>query len=111
MSGGSFSYLYCKDADNLNEVIGELDNMADALVALSKEYPARKDIQLNYIRVADRTRSLKAKYQKYLDDIQKEMDDMREVWRSVEMCYSCDSDKDGVFESVWKYTYGKPLPR
>jgi hypothetical protein len=92
MSGGSFDYLYCKDADQLPEVIQQIDHMADALDGMGQHM------------LAVRTRAVKTRYDEYMEKQQKEMDHLREVWRAIEMWYSCDSDEAGarkVIEEYW----------
>ena len=86
MSGGSFNYLCFKSFGDLFECNDELAKMIVHLEDMGQS------------EVADHTRAIRKK----IMDLQREYDErpyyaaLKEAWRAIEWCVSCDTDEDHV---------------
>jgi hypothetical protein len=92
MSGGSYDYLYAKDADELFNYQRQLNDMIDRLAGLgyAKDAAAETDELLLILRQT-------------LVRVETRMQRLRDVWRAVEMWDSCDGGEDAVKEALSKY--------
>jgi hypothetical protein len=101
MSGGSYSYLFVKDAGSSNgpdrsmsiwDAEGEVERMAARLAALDyAEDAARETEELLLIMRQARVR------------VQARLHRLSGVWHAVEWCDSGDSGEDGIKASLEKY--------
>lgn len=91
MSGGSFNYLCNRDADDIDEALGDLEAMRDRLVALGYDDAARETDELRLIVRLHQVRRKTI------------LDRMRAVWRAVEWFDSGDSGPNVVREALTKY--------
>lgn len=87
MSGGSYAYLFTKDAGELHPE-GAVADMADRLAGLA--YAAKA--------AADTKRII----QKF-EEIQELVDGLRDVWYAVEWWDSADGSEDKVRKAVSEY--------
>jgi len=86
MSGGSYDYLCFCEPGQLFTKGDRLTEMADRLDALG--FPEK----------AQQTRDIF----KYLDEIEKRIEPLREAWQAVEWCDSGDTSEDGAREWIRK---------
>jgi hypothetical protein len=88
VSGGSFNYLCHRDASDVF-TDDELRRMAAALSELG--YSAKEP--------AERTMALLRKR----EEIQQEIDALRDVWQAVEWRESCDWGEDQMWVAIGRY--------
>ena len=95
MSGGSFNYLYCKDADELFNCISDLVDMADVL--LKYDCP---DIAKDTRRLIEYIKSAHIR-------IEVLREQLSPIFRAVEYYESCDIGEDSLRQAIEKYRSGK----
>jgi len=92
MSGGSFDYLYCKEAGDLLQDEGTLKEMADELARLGYAADAALETQALLLEIrAARNR------------IASSIDRLSPVWRGLEWWKSCDTDEGGFEKALSTY--------
>jgi hypothetical protein len=96
VSGGSYDYLYCKEAQELFNpyYTGLIDDMADVLLSMGYE-----DIARDMRRLSE---YIKAAYNRV--DVLSEK--LKDVMRSVEWYESCDFGEDTLKEHLEDYRKG-----
>lgn len=97
MSGGSYSYLYCKDIDELFNSRTNLQEMADDLFA---KYPQSQ--------AAHDTRTLLELFNMFDKILEERKAKLEQVWRAQEWYRSVDSDEDYVVRELWNYEHPAP---
>lgn len=91
MSGGSYDYLYSKDAQDIIYRIPDLIRMRDRL------------IQLDMKTGAEKVQKLILTVEKYTIEADARMDEMYELMRAVEWMDSGDSGLDSVQKAYEKF--------
>ena len=91
MSGGSFSYLYCKEPEELFNHIGTLEEMETALRHLGA-----KDIARDTRRLIEYVESAKNR-------IEVLQANLRDVFHAVEWYHSADYGRDSVEKAFARY--------
>jgi hypothetical protein len=96
MSGGSYNYLFAKDADDLLQSAGDLREMANRLVGLGYAEDAATETEelvtiVNQFRVRAQVR----------------MHRLAAVWHAVEWWDSCDAGEEGVKDALAAYREGE----
>lgn len=92
MSGGSFNYLYCKDADDLLHQRDDLQAMYDELTGL----PYATKAAGQTFAVIELLNRFEREAQALLTN------DLQEVWKAVEWWKSCDASEDFVRRTIEK---------
>ena len=92
MSGGSYNYLYTKDAADLFGYAGDLEDMANRLAGLGYAVDAAKDAY--DLLAIIRTQAVR---------VEAAMARLGPVFRAVEWWDSADSSEEAVQEALAKY--------
>jgi hypothetical protein len=92
MSGGSFNYLFRKDAAELLGRLSDLEEMADVLARLGYAPDA-----------AEETQTLLLDSRAFLNRTNPVLERLNEVWQAVEWWQSCDSSEEKVREALQTY--------
>ena len=92
MSGGSYDYLCCKDADEIGSMAEQMQRMADRLAKLGYADDAAKETMETLLEIRQAR-----------NRIQTRLDRLRDVWRSVEWWDSCDTSEEGLKDALSKY--------
>jgi len=98
MSGGSYDYLYCKEADDLLNMEDRIQEMADRLTGLRYASDA--------VRETQKLQKLLLKLRQSKNQIDKVKDRLSAVWRAIEWWDSNDSNENGVKEALKEYRRG-----
>ena len=96
MSGGSYEYLFIKDATDLLRGNEHLQPMADRLAALG------------YMDAAKETNDLIVELRIVEARLEARVDRLRDVWKAVEWLDSMDSGPEAVAEAVAQYRGERP---
>lgn len=99
MSGGSFDYLYSKEASELCESRYELHNMADFMAT---EFPGTS-AQID-------TEQLVTDIETFIADVNKRIDALQKVWQAIEWWQSYDSVREDAQKAVDRYKMEKVTP-
>ena len=99
MSGGSYAYLYCKDATELAQYIYNLTEMADDL-----------DVSFPGTRAAKDTRQLLEDFNKFMEITDERIQALAGVWQAMEWWHSSDSGRDHPEREIAKYKFEKVQP-
>ena len=91
MSGGSYNYLCYKDSDNISEAREEVKQMSERL------------IEFGYEDVAKETQEVLSIIDSYEQKLDEKIEQLSEIWRSVEWLDSGDSGEDYIKKSVNYY--------
>jgi hypothetical protein len=92
MSGGSYNYLCYKQADDILENLGNLQDMADRLAGLGYAEDA-----------ATETQELLLIIRQYQNRINASLKRLTDVWRAVEWWDSSDSGEESVKKALENY--------
>lgn len=92
MSGGSFDYLFVKDASDILAVEDDVQDMADALSRLEYAQDA-----------ATETKEILQALRDFRESMEFRLNRIASVWKGVEWWYSGDSGEDGVREALKEY--------
>ena len=92
MSGGSFNYLYCKDAENSFQYLDDMKRIADELTVYGYAHDAEK-----------KTRELIAFIERTMAKIQDQMNNLHEVLEAVEFHCSGDWSEEAVQKAIERY--------
>lgn len=92
MSGGSWSYLYCKEIDDLLQYEGLIEDMADRLASLGYANDAAKETQELVLVIRQ--------FRNHAGTIK---DRLSDIWRAIEWWDSSDSGEDGVKNALKEY--------
>jgi len=95
MSGGSWSYLCCKEIDDLLQYDGLVQDMADRLASLGYAPDAAKE-----------TQELVLVMRQFKNHAGAIKDRLSEIWRAIEWWDSCDSGEEIVKEALKEYRGG-----
>lgn len=94
MSGGSYDYLYCKDAEELFSKAVDIDDMAETLE------------KLNYLDVARDMRRLSEYIKSAYNRVDVLATQLRPIMKAVEWYESCDTSAEDLGKEVEKYRKG-----
>jgi hypothetical protein len=95
MSGGSWNYLFCKDADEILGDVSTMQAMRDRLVQLGAESTVVSDMKsiIEHLEIA-----------RLIGDSAP----MRRVWKEVEWKDSGDHGIERVRQAIWEYIGSPP---
>lgn len=93
MSGGSFNYLYAKDAEDLlsGQGVEELNEMGETLSDLGYEEEAKETFLIQY------------EVKKARQELEKRINKIKGVWKAVEWYESKDSGIEHVQKEIEKF--------
>lgn len=91
MSGGSFDYLYTREADNITNYQETIRSMASALDALGYKEAAAKTVEIG---------DVVREFELFFDGIP---DEFLRIWRAVEWYSSGDSVEDSIRQADEKW--------
>lgn len=94
MSGGSYNYLFCKEASYLLDNVGDLEDMSEILIKEGYE-----DVALDMCRLVEYIKSAKIR----IDVLSHQLSG---VMKAVEWYDSCDIGKDTLKERIEEYRRG-----
>lgn len=94
MSGGSYDYLYCKEAEELMSCVSYLEDMTETLIKEGYE-----DVALDMARLTEYIKSANIR----ISVLSKQL---RDVMKAVEWYESCDIGKDSLKKRIEEYRRG-----
>jgi hypothetical protein len=99
MSGGSFNYLFCKDAPDFFGYAPreDLERMAAALTDAGDAEDAARETEEILAIIAGTERRVDARLER-----------LRGVWKAMEWWKSGDGGEDGLRAALTKYREGQP---
>lgn len=98
MSGGSYNYLYGRDADEIMHYLTDLEDMRSRLGGLAYANDA-----------AIETQALRQNIEQFMVETQATLTRLAPVWRAIEWWDSCDSDEEGVKQALLRYRLAKGI--
>ena len=101
MSGGSYNYLFTQGADQISDqTLFDGSSFGEMLARLKDTYPdaeATSDME-----------ALRDKARAFLAEVEVDIEKLKDVWKAVEWCDSCDWDEREVVAAIATYELKEP---